>query len=201
MNTSAKIIGISGLPRSGKDSLAEFFMNYGFYGVSLGDIVREFAFKRHADKLDPISVKNMTDTSNWLRSERGADAVLQIALEKYEEARKSKSYDGLVLFSIRAPIEVDYILKRDGELIWVEASDETRYQRDMSARREGEADITKEEFLRQEALQYQPQPGIEKSIQMDMDYVRSKATIVFDNEDSLEEFNKKAEELVGKLTD
>lgn len=199
MNTSAKIIGISGLPRSGKDSLAEFFMSAGFYGVSLGDIVRDFAFKRHADKPDPISVKNMTDTSNWLRSERGPDAVLQIALEKYEEACKGKMYEGIVLFSIRAPIEVDYILERAGEIIWVEASDEVRYQRDMSARRQGEADITKEEFLRQESLQYQPQPGIERSIQMDMDYVRSKATITFENEGTLEDFNRNAQKLVENL--
>jgi dephospho-CoA kinase len=201
MNTSAnKIIGISGLPRSGKDSLAELFMSVGFYGVSFGDIVREYAFERHKDKDDPISVKNMTETSNWLRSKRGPAAVLDIALERFEEASKNKSYSGVVLFSIRAPIEVDYILERGGEIIWVETSDQIRYKRAMEHLRKGEAEISFEDFLSQEALQYQPQPGIDKSIQMDMNYVRSKATIVFENEVSFEEFKKEAAELVARLT-
>ena len=59
------IIGIGGLPRSGKDELAQIFIDAGFFGVSLGDIVRNIAKTRHSDKPDPISVNNMTETSNF----------------------------------------------------------------------------------------------------------------------------------------
>lgn len=203
MSTSAKdysIIGVSGMPRSGKDSLVELLVEAGYYGVSGGDIVREYAFKRHADKSDPISVKNMTETSNWLRSEYGSDVILQKALDRFEEARKIKNYKGLITYSVRAPIEVDFVLKHGGELIWVEASADIRYERDKDARRKGEIDISKEEFLRQEALQWEPQPGIDSSIQMNMKYVKEHATIIFDNNANYEAFKQNAQKLIDSLS-
>src|SRR5690349_169937 len=106
-----RIIGISGLPRGGKDTLADIFMANGFFGVSLGDIVRDESRVRHAKETDPISVANMTETSNWLRAEHGPDFALREALNRYEDAQeKGGQYDGLVVFSVRAPIEVDFIL-------------------------------------------------------------------------------------------
>ena len=179
-----KIIGIGGLPRSGKDTLAELFMENGYYGVSFGDVVREFARERHKNKLDPISVANMTETSNWLRETRGADVILQEALSQYKIASKQKSYKGLVLFSVRAPVEVNWILSHGCELIWVEASDEVRYKRGLSYQREGEILISFDEFKRQEALQWQPQPDIPAEVQMNISYVKQKATITFENNGS-----------------
>jgi len=179
-----KIIGIGGLPRSGKDTLAELFMENGYYGVSFGDVVREFARERHKNKPDPISVANMTETSNWLRETRGADVILQEALSQYKIASKQKSYKGLVLFSVRAPVEVNWILSHGGELIWVEASDEVRYKRGLSYQREGEILISFDEFKRQEALQWQPQPDIPAEVQMNISYVKQKATITFENNGS-----------------
>lgn len=202
MNTSAKdvIIGIGGLPRSGKDSLAAYFMNAGYYGVSLGDIVRDFSRSRHSDKPDPISVANMTETSNWLRSERGADFALKAAQERFEVSLKANpELKGLVVFSVRAPAEVDYILAHDGELIWVEATDQTRYARAMENLREGEATIAYEEFKRQEALQWQPQPNLPAEVQMNTQYVKEKATIVFENELTFADFQKKAKKFVAEI--
>lgn len=201
MNTSHnKIIGIGGLPRSGKDSLAQYFMNAGYFGVSLGDIVRDFARVRHSDKQDPISVANMTETSNWLRSERGADFALKIAKERFETAFKAdNNLKGLVVFSVRAPAEVDYILSHGGQLIWVEATDETRYQRAMENLRDGEAKITMEEFKRQEALQWQPQPNLPAEIQMNTQCVKSKATKLFKNEMNIEAFKVAAKTFVEEM--
>lgn len=179
-----RIVGIGGMPRAGKDTLADLLIERGWFGLSFGDVVRDFARKRHADKPDPISVANMTDTSNWLRRTRGPDVILQMALEQYEEASKVKDYEGLVLYSVRAPVEVDWILAHGGELIWAEASDEVRYQRNLAKQREGEAVIDLKEFKRQEALQWKPQPGIPVAQQMDLAYVKAKATIIIDNTDN-----------------
>lgn len=188
-----RIVGVGGLPRSGKDTLADLLIERGWFGLSFGDVVRDYARKRHADKPDPISVANMTDTSNWLRETYGPDVILQKALEQYEEASKSKSYEGLVLYSVRAPVEVDWILAHNGELVWVEASVEVRHQRNHARRREGEAEIDLEEFKRQEALQWQPQPGMPAEVQMDVAYVKAKATITLDNSDNdLEAFKQMA---------
>jgi dephospho-CoA kinase len=194
-----KIIGIGGLVRSGKDTLADLFKDNDYFGFSFGDFTRENALKRHADKPDPISVANMTETSNWLRDTYGPDVILNAALKKFEEEQaKGKNYKGLVLFSVRAPVEVDWILSHGGELIWVEASDEARYQRSLANLREGEPKLSLEEFKAHEALQWQPQPDIPKEVQMDISYVKSKATKVLENNGTKEEFLDKAHKLIAQ---
>lgn len=199
MNTSAKesIVGIAGKPRSGKDSLAEVFIESGYFGFTVGDFVRGYARQRHGDKPDPISIENMTETANWLRATKGPDFALKEALRQYREVKDK--YKGLVIYSVRVPVEVDFILQHSGELIWVEASDDVRFERNVLAKREGEPDISKEEFLRQEALQWQPQPDLPAEVQMNIEYVKSKATTVFTNELGFEEFREKAKKLVESL--
>ncbi len=191
-----KIIGIGGLPRSGKDTVAELIIAGGWFGISFGDVVRGFAFKRHADEPDPISVANMTETSNWLRETRGPDVILKEALIQFDERQKNGHHDkGLVLWSVRAPVEVDFILSHGGQLIWVEANDKVRHERGVVDLRKGEMHITLLEFKRQEALQWKPQPGIPKDVQMDISYVKDHATKVIENNgnDKAEFINKTKE--------
>jgi dephospho-CoA kinase len=177
-----KIVGIGGLPRSGKDTLADLLIGRGYYGFSFGDYTRRYSRERHKDEADPISVKNMTETSNWLRETYGPDVILQAALREFEEKQAAgEQYEGLVLYSVRAPVEVDWILAHGGQLVWVETTDEIRYERGMQNLREGEARISFEEFKRQEALQWRPQPGIPAESQMDIAYVKAKATKVLEN--------------------
>lgn len=199
---NVKIVGIGGLPRSGKDTLADLFIEAGYFGFSFGDFTRENARRRHADKPDPISVANMTETSNWLRETGGPDVILNEALKAFEAAQaKGDNYKGLVLYSVRAPVEVDWILAHDGELIWVEASEEVRHERGMQHLREGEAEISLDEFKRQEALQWQPQPGIPTDAQMNTSYVKQHATqTLLNNSDNLDEFLQSAYELIKSLS-
>lgn len=196
-----KIVGIGGLPRSGKDSISEMFIDAGYMMVSFGDIVREFCFERHSDKSDPISVANMTETSNWLRETKGPDVILKEALRRYKTATDSgKTFKGLVLQSVRAPIEVDFILAHGGKLLWLEAPDTVRYNRAMHHLRKGEVSITLDDFRAQEALQVHPQPGIPKEVQMDLTYVRDHATHVFRNEDDdIVSFRARAHQLMQTL--
>lgn len=188
------------MPRSGKDTLAELFVEAGYFGVSFGDVVRGFARIRHKDKPDPVSVANMTDTANWLRENHGPDVILKEALKQFDIANKSHQYVGVVLFSVRAPVEVDFILSRGGQLVWVDSSDKVRFKRAMQNLRRGEQAITMTEFKRQEDLQWQPQPGIPKEAQMDVSYVKSKATKILENNGyDLESFKKNAKTLIKSL--
>jgi dephospho-CoA kinase len=202
MDQNTHIVGIGGLPRSGKDTLAELFLKAGYFGLSFGDVVRNLSRERHNGEPDPISVANMTETSNWLRDTRGPDVILQEALRQYQEKQQAgEHYKGMVLWSIRAPIEVDFILAHHGQLIWVDASDTVRHNRAFKHLRAGEAPTTLEEFKRQEDLQWQPQPGIPVEAQMDIAYVKSHATDTFvNNEDNLTIFTEKAGDLIQKLT-
>jgi len=196
-----KLVGIGGLPRCGKDTLAELFIEAGYFGVSFGDIVRGFARIRHKDKPDPISVANMTDTSNWLRETRGPDVILQEALKQYKAAQKTHDYKGIVLFSVRAPVEVNFILSHGGQLVWIESSDKVRYERAMQNLRYGEQAITLEEFKRQEDLQWLPQPGTPAEAQMDISYVKSKSTKILENNgNDVQKFKDDAQKLILSLT-
>lgn len=193
-----KIVGIGGLSRSGKDTLAEFLIEKGYFGVSLGDIVRNAAKIRHANESDPISVANMTETANDLRQQEGPDFALKQAVEEFEAAGGEAKYKGLLVYSVRAPAEVDYILANDGRLIWLSADDQVRYRRAMKFRREGEAEISFDEFQRQENLQWRPQPGIPAEAQMNAEYVKSKATLALDNSnDDMQAFKQKARQALN----
>lgn len=195
------LIGISGVSRSGKDTLANIFTEKGYYCVSLGEIVRNIARDRHASDPNPIARENMTETSNWLRETKGTDFAIKEAVSEYTQAKQlDSSYKGLVLLSVRAPIEVDYILTHGGRLIWIEVSDQVRYHRAMTDLRAGEPKLSFEDYLAQEHTQYIPQPGIPKEIQMDMEYVHDHATDSFDNNgDDIKLFIQKGNELVDKL--
>ncbi|MCW1907968.1 MAG: hypothetical protein KIH63_001365 [Candidatus Saccharibacteria bacterium] len=180
-----QIIGVSGRDRSGKDTVADILIAYGYFGYSFGDAVRRHSLERHKGELDPISVKNMTETSNWLRTQHGPDVILQEALVEYEKAKAAgKQYKGIVLYSVRAPIEADFILAHGGKLIWVESSDQVRYERKIANMRDGEALVTIEEMLAQESLQTKPQTGLPQEVQMDLNYIKSHANMVIENNGS-----------------
>lgn len=195
-----KIIGIGGLPRSGKDTLADMFIDNGFFGVSLGDIIRNFSKHRHANKPDSISLANMTETSTWLRQTRGSDFALQEALQLYKIAQRHKHYKGLLVWSVRAAIEVDFILKNFGNLIWIESSTQVRYERAINNLREGEIVLSIEEFQKQENMQWTPQSNIAEEIQMNVSYVKDNATDTIENNTSdVNEFRKTAQILIDQI--
>lgn len=201
MAEQINLIGIGGLPRSGKDTLAEVFIENGFYGVSLGDIVRDESRTRHSDSPDPISVANMTETANWLRQHKGSEFALIAALERYNQAITSQQYKGLVVFSVRMQVEVDFILNNGGEVVWVETDDDTRYERYMQHLREGEIKISQEELMAQESKQWQPQPGIDPKIQMNVAYVKQHATRTFvNNGNDLAGFHARAKTFVYEFS-
>lgn len=196
-----KIIGIGGQPRSGKDTLAELFIKDGYFGISFGDVVRGFAYERHKDKPDPISVENTTETSNWLRETRGADVILEQALKEYEKAQaEGGDYRGLLLWSVRAPIEVDWILAHHGVLIWMECDAAVRHNRWLENLRPGELPISLDEFKHQEMLQWKPQAGIPEAVQMNIAYVKEKATHTLENNtDNYDDFLLKARALIEAI--
>jgi len=181
MNNTKNIVGIGGYSRSGKDTLATLLLDAGYFGISVGDIAREYSMERHKDSKSPISRINLTETSNWLREQKGPDVFMKLALDKYRQALKTKEYKGILIWSIRAPIEADFIIKNKGTLIWIDSKAETRYERFLENLRKGEIRIDFNEYLRQEQTQIVPQPDIDPLIQMNMDYVKEKANLTLDN--------------------
>lgn len=199
MKPDFKIVGISGKIRSGKDTLANLMMEDGYYGVSLGEIVRDHARTLFKKSPNPIAVENMTRASNILREELGPDFLYKEAVRQFSELKDSRKYKGLLMFSVRAPIEADNIIASGGKLVWVEASDEDRYKRAMEYLREGDERISFEEFKRNEESQFKPNPNLPTEIQMNLDYVKSRATNILKNDSDLEKFNSVAKKLIREL--
>lgn len=198
MKHAVPIVGIAGLPRSGKDTVAKVFIDAGFFPVSLGEIIRQLSRQRHADKADPISVAHMTETANYHRSQYGADFALKEALEVYNRDAP-EGVAGLLIVSVRAPVEADFIVQeKHGRLIWVEANDNIRYARAVEFSRDGEmANIDMDTFLAHEALQWQPKPGIAEEAQMNVAYVKHHATdIIENNENNLKKLYQKTKQLL-----
>lgn len=194
-----KIVGVGGQPRSGKDVLAQMFLEAGYFGLSFGDMIRVFSRQRYAGKPDPISRSNLTETANWLRATKGADVLLVETLKQYSIAAKQKDYKGVVLWAIRAPVEADYILSRKGRLIWVESSDKTRYERAMADLRVGEPRLSLAEFQSQEAAEWVPQAGTPAESQMSVSYVKAKATDTLVNDGGLDDFTDRAKQLINQI--
>ncbi|MEI7758683.1 MAG: AAA family ATPase [bacterium] len=200
MNNTENIVGIGGYSRSGKDTLATLLLSAGYFGISVGDIAREYSMERHKDSKSPISRINLTETSNWLREQKGPDVFMKIALDKYRQALKTKEYKGMLIWSIRAPIEADFIIKNKGTLIWIDSKAKTRYKRFLENLRTGEVSIDFDEYLRQEQTQVVPQPDIDPLIQMNMDYVKEKANLTLDNNfEGTEKFLEYAKQRVNSI--
>jgi len=200
MNNTKNIVGIGGYSRSGKDTLATLLLDAGYFGISVGDIAREYSMERHKDSKSPISRINLTETSNWLREQKGPDVFMKLALDKYRQALKTKEYKGILIWSIRAPIEADFIIKNKGTLIWIDSKPKTRYERFLENLRTGEVSIDFDEYLRQEQTQVVPQPDIDPLIQMNMDYVKEKANLTLDNNfEGTEKFLEYAKQRVNSI--
>lgn len=200
MNNTENIVGIGGYSRSGKDTLATLLLSAGYFGISVGDIAREYSMERHKDSKSPISRINLTETSNWLREQKGPDVFMKIALDKYRQALKTKEYKGMLIWSIRAPIEADFIIKNKGTLIWIDSKAKTRYKRFLENLRTGEVSIDFDEYLRQEQTQVFPQPDIDPLIQMNMDYVKEKSNLTLDNNfEGTEKFLEYAKQRVNSI--
>jgi dephospho-CoA kinase len=200
IHDKTKIVGIGGQGRTGKDTFAELFLKRNYFGFSFGDKTREIARVRHASDPDPVSRANTTETSNWFREKYGPDYLLNLALKEFDEASADKHYEGLLLWSIRAPIEADFIRDHGGVLIYLDSSEETRYKRYMEALRTGEPELSFDGFMKQENLQIKPQPGIPAEIQMDHGYIKDKASIIFVNDyDSIEVFLDNANKLIDSI--
>jgi dephospho-CoA kinase len=194
------IVGIAGKIRSGKDTLAEIFIQNGYFGVSVGDIVRERSRELHSDDTNPISTENMTKTSNYLRAKLGSDFLFKEAIARYKYSIKFKSYNGLVIYSIRAPIEADRIVENHGQLIWIEANDEIRYKRAMENLRTGDSVNSFEKFKLAESKQFTPDPNMPDESQMNLGYVKNKATkLLTNNDSSMNKFKAEALELVKSI--
>lgn len=137
-----KVYALLGLPGSGKSTVSEIFKQIGGSGVrevSLGDIVREKASEEGHTTSEEIR-KFATE----MRNEHGKGIFAKYLVDEWNFTRPILVVDG-----IRSPEELTRISEAtDIELIvvYVKADFETRCNRVIERKREGEGDFTEDDL-------------------------------------------------------
>lgn len=148
---SMKIVGIAGTNGAGKDSVGRILAEeHGYLFVSVTDVLR--AELRHRGL--PIDRINMRTLSAEWRREFGYGVLIDRAVDAYQSAMASGTYNGMAVASLRNPYEVDRVHELDGEVWWIDADARLRFdriQRNSATRaRAGEDEKNFEEFLAEE---------------------------------------------------
>ena len=173
-NNLPEVIGLGGTFASGKDTLAEYLaQNFDFQHVSTGDIVRAVAQERYGN----IERPTLQKTAIELRTENGSGVLVERAL--------ATGTRPIVLSGIRTAGEVAAIKAAGGVMMFVDADSEKRYERMRGRLRDGETELTLEEFLANEAKEVEVTAS---DADQNIGVVRSMSDIMLDNNGSKEEF-------------
>jgi len=139
---SKPILGVTGTFASGKDTVAEILeRDHNVYHVSTGDIVREKAMELYGNK----ERETLHKTATEFRQNEGGDYFVREGYRRYKEVEDQ--YSGLIFTGVRSLGEGRAVLALGGELVFVDAPVEVRYERMTSRQRDDETRKTMEEFL------------------------------------------------------
>jgi dephospho-CoA kinase len=117
------VIGLAGMPGAGK-SLVVNVARTRYYGVvTMGDVVREEAKKRHIES----SPENLGKIMLELRQKEGNNVIAKRCTLKIENTKEEK----VIVDGIRSPSEVEEFKKhfQKFSLIAIQSSPETRFKR------------------------------------------------------------------------
>jgi len=138
MHKTSLIVCITGMPGSGKTTVADALKSDGFQIISMGDVVREEA-KRQGLALDGVTLGKLMLK---LRKDLGLGAVAHLIARKMQHDHETLvAIDGL-----RSTHEVD-VLKKHGivKVLAIHAPKESRF-RFLRSRRRTDAPRSQDEF-------------------------------------------------------
>ncbi|WP_296886946.1 nucleoside monophosphate kinase [uncultured Methanobrevibacter sp.] len=124
-----RIMGVSGLPGSGKGFVSDIATEKGAMIVSMGDIIREEAKKRG---------ESTKETAKNLRKEHGQCIVAEMTIEKIKKLQEEGFESSILVDGIRSQYEVNLFKKNFDNFIIVSifANPKLRFERIKSRKRE-----------------------------------------------------------------
>ena len=173
-----------GQPAVGKDALAiHIEKKFNLTHVSSGDIIRDYVRKNNLGELDR---KNLQIIGNKLRTERGGDVLVRMALEQ--------NPDNVVISGLRAIDEVETFKRLGGTIIVVTAPIEKRFEW-AKARGRIDDNTSFEDFKK---IEDDEKVNIDRNGQ-NVDKVIAMADIEIVNNGSLEDLFRISEETIRNL--
>lgn len=177
-----QVIGVVGLPASGKGEFSRIAKDMNIPVAVMGDVIR----KSVTDAGLKLSDKNLGEMSRCLRQGMGMDAIAKLIIPVIENINS----EVVLVDGIRGDSEVETFIKhfKNFNLIAVESSFETRLNRlSERGRPDDQAD---EQGLRQRD-ERESGWGLLKAMSM--------ADYVLENEGTIAEFEDKVKKLLGDI--
>ena len=140
-----EVMGISGLPGSGKSLVSEIAAKKGAAVVSMGDIIREEAKKRG---------ESSKETATNLRKEHGKYIVAKLTIEKIKKMIEDKLATTIIVEGIRSPFEVNMFKENfdDFIILSIFANPAIRFKRLQQRNREDDSE-NYEDFLKRDQME------------------------------------------------
>lgn len=124
-----RVMGVSGLPASGKSFVSDLAVKRGAMIVSMGDIIREEAKKRG---------ETTKQTADNLRKEHGEYIVAELTIKKIKKILEDGFDSSILIDGIRSPFEVKLFRENFDNFIIVSvfANEKLRFERVKARKRE-----------------------------------------------------------------
>lgn len=184
------VLGITGHPSSGKDTVANHAATLGFSHISTSDLIRE----EMAPLGIPTDRAHVSAFARDSRKERGPGYLAEISVMRVLKIGESGRSENCIVSGLRNTAEIDVLKKAFGKnftLIAVEAPLKTRYGWAQARKRIGD-EISFEQFKTQEDAERKGNVNAQH-----VDDVIAAADILILNDGTKEELLKKVEEIVA----
>lgn len=180
------VVCLTGMPGSGKSTVAESLKKKGFSVIAMGDIVRDEVKRKNIEPTD----MNLGNLMLKLRRELGPGAIAHLILDEIEkrESRGDATHK-IVIDGVRSVPEVE-ILQTIGlvKLLTIHASAKTRFDH-LKKRDRGDAPFNEHDFDTRDKRELAV--GISEAIAMSDEMLSN-------NNLTIEELNEKAVQIVQK---
>ena len=176
-----RIMGISGLPGSGKSLVSDIATKKGAIIVSMGDIIRQEAKKRG---------ESTKDTAKNLREEYGQYIVSELTIKKIKQLQDEGIKNSIIVEGIRSHHEVEMFKESfdDFIILSIFANPRIRFERLQNRMREDDSKDYSE---------------FQKRDQMELDFgignVISLSDKIIINETDLESYSQKINEFLEEI--
>jgi dephospho-CoA kinase len=182
----SRVLGVTGMPGSGKSEFAHFATEQGYYTVVMGDVVRARVVKEGFEPTPEMSKKFMLQ----LREEMGETAVAHLTCIEIDRLIQ-EGKNNLIIDGIRSQAEVTHFkehMENSFVIIAIHVDPDLRFQR-LKARGRKDAPITEEDFINRD----------ESELKLGLGETIAFSNYIISNNKSMSDFREKSTNLLKEL--